>query len=75
MTAPGGTRAEHLEWCRGRALEYLGRGDLLNAAASMGSDLSKHPETRQPAVILLLGVAYARDGDAASLRRWIEGIL
>ena len=38
------TRDEHLEWCKKRALEYLDEGDLQNAFASMGSDLSKHPD-------------------------------
>lgn len=38
------TRAEHLEWCKKRALGYL-PGDTSQAFASMMSDLSKHTET------------------------------
>lgn len=38
-------RQEHLEWCKKRALEYVDKGDLTNAFASMLSDLRKHPET------------------------------
>lgn len=39
------TRDEHIVWCKRRALEYVGAGDLSQAFASMGSDLDKHPET------------------------------
>lgn len=40
------TRAEHLQWCKDRALEYSARGDYQNALASMMSDIDKHPETQ-----------------------------
>lgn len=39
------SRAEHLEWCKRRALQYCDIGDVNQAFASMGSDLGKHPET------------------------------
>lgn len=39
------SRAEHLQWCKDRAMEYVNKGDYLNAIASMTSDLGKHPET------------------------------
>lgn len=39
------TREEHLEWAKARALEYVETGDLLQALTSIGSDLTKHPET------------------------------
>lgn len=39
------TRAEHLAWCKQRALAYVDRGDVNNAFASLMSDLQKHPET------------------------------
>lgn len=39
------TRAEHLEWCKKRALEYIDSGDIGQAWVSMASDLGKHPET------------------------------
>jgi hypothetical protein len=45
------TRAEHLQWCKDRALEYVELGDLDNAIASMQSDLNKHPETQLPMTI------------------------
>ena len=47
------TRQEHLEWCKKRAIEYCDMGDINQALASMGSDLSKHPETeKHPAIQL-----------------------
>lgn len=41
------TRAEHLAWCKERALEYVNMGDLRNAVTSMLSDLRKHPDTEK----------------------------
>lgn len=39
------TRAEHLQWCKNRAMEYVRAGDLQQTVTSMLSDLSKHEET------------------------------
>jgi len=47
------TRAEHLSWCKQRALEYLNPGPYFSiddAMASMASDLGKHDETRHHAI-------------------------
>jgi hypothetical protein len=63
------TRAEHLAWCKTRALEYLDEGDVVNAITSMMSDMDKHPDTalgRSP--LFWLGLTYA-----TGARRWIEG--
>ena len=49
----GMSRAEHLQWCKDRAHEYINQGDYKNAITSMISDLSKHPETRDHAGIQL----------------------
>ena len=43
------SRAEHLAWCKERALAYVDQGDLQNAFASLISDLRKHPETEDHA--------------------------
>jgi hypothetical protein len=68
------TREEHLVWCKARALEYLDRGDLVSAVASMQSDLGKHSETAiSNPYLQMLAIRYVRDGDAAGVRRWIEG--
>lgn len=39
------TRAEHLKWCKTRALAYVDAGQVQDAFASMASDLQKHPDT------------------------------
>jgi hypothetical protein len=69
------SRAEHLEWCKKRALEYVNRGDTSQAFASMGSDLGKHPETaNHPAIQLgamLLFGGHLNTPD--EMRKFIEG--
>ena len=40
------TRAEHLEWCKVRAMRYVEVSDFKNAVTSMLSDLSKHEDTK-----------------------------
>jgi len=70
------TRTEHLAWCKQRALEYVERGDLVNAMASFGSDMRQHPETDTDTVTVLLGMEGTRcvmNADAAGMRRLIEG--
>ena len=68
------TREEHLEWAKKRAMEYLDQGDLQNAVVSMGSDLSKHPETTiHSGTLLQLAITYVVNQDADGVRRWIEG--
>ena len=67
------TRDEHLAWCKRRALEYVDRGELDDAVASMGSDLSKHPDTRNPAndSLIMVALLHVIDNDADAVRRWI----
>jgi len=68
-------RAEHLQWCKDRALEYVEENDLGQAFASMGSDLSHHPETEGHSGIKL-GAALLFTGQLstpAQMRRFIEG--
>jgi hypothetical protein len=71
------TREEHLEWCKERAREYLDRGDLANAVASMGSDMDEHPDTRMAGekMGMLMYVAMIRltEGDVQGVRDWVEG--
>ena len=67
-------RSEHLAWCKQRALEYVDKGDLVNAVTSMLSDLGKHPETVTTNPFLpACGMIYAGKRDAPSVRRWIKG--
>ena len=69
------TRSEHLDWCKKRALEYVGMGDTNQAFASMGSDLRKHPETAnhsaiQLGMMLLIG---GKLDSTEAMRKFIEG--
>ena len=69
------TRAEHLKWAKGRALEYADREDVANALASLQSDLGKHPDTAGHAAIQL-GMMMAISGQfdrPGELRKFIEG--
>ena len=69
------TRAEHLQWAKDRALEYVDAGDVQNAFASMASDLNKHPETQGHAG-LELGMMQLMAGmlsTPAQMRHFIEG--
>lgn len=69
------TREDHLAWCKQRALEYVDRGDVSSAFASMASDLKKHPETEKHAGIEL-GVMMLMTGNLSSqpdMKRFIEG--
>ena len=69
------TRAEHLAWCKKRALEYVEIGDLSQALVSMTSDLSKHTETQNhPGCLLGAGLILGGHLDTPhSMRNWIEG--
>lgn len=40
------TRADHLEWAKARANEYLDQCDIAGAMASLISDLDKHPDLK-----------------------------
>lgn len=67
-------RAEHLQWCKDRALEYCDQGDLTNAMASMVSDLGKHDETAPSANLWTsVGLMEVMSGDKQRVRRFIEG--
>ena len=68
------TRKEHVKWCKERALQYVDAGDLQNAVASMTSDMSKHPETRDMmGAMAMIGLAELMTGNADSVRKWITG--
>lgn len=68
-------RAEHLQWCKDRAMEYVNSGDLQQAFASMCSDLNKHDETKDHAGCRL-GIMMLMSGKlntAGEMRKFIEG--
>ena len=69
------TRAEHLQWCKDRALEILDSGDITQAYASMASDLGKHEGTSEHAAIEL-GAMLMFSGNLNTdreMREFIEG--
>lgn len=69
------TRADHLEWCKSRARDYLEAGDTKGALASMFSDLGKHAETEGHAAIKL-GAMLMMAGHlhtVQQVREFIEG--
>lgn len=68
-------RAEHLEWCKKRALEYVDNDDIQQAWTSMASDLTKHKETENHAGIML-GMMMLIGGHLSTcqkMRKFIEG--
>lgn len=68
-------RAEHLAWCKKRALEYVDSGDLQGAFSSMASNLRKHPETEDHSGISL-GLGMMMGGHlktADKMREFING--
>jgi hypothetical protein len=71
------SRAEHLAWCKERALEYARAGELKNAVTSMMSDIQKHDGTRlEDQALAALGMVAIFDvelGDRAAIIKWIEG--
>ena len=72
------TRAEHLKVCKDRAMEYVKRGDLMEAATSMMSDLGKHEETKAYtegayATLFMLACQHAQIGDREGVVRFIQG--
>lgn len=69
------TRAEHLAWCKMRAIQYVDEGDLNNAWASMVSDLGKHPDTAGHLGVELgmMMLMAGQLGTARDMREFIEG--
>jgi hypothetical protein len=68
-------RAEHVAWCKQRALEYVDAGDLQGAFTSMASDMGKHPEIANNAV-QMLGMGLLVNGHLntpQAMRDWING--
>ena len=65
------TRAEHLAWCKERALEYL-PDDPQQAFASMASDLTKHDDTRGH-IGMELGMQLLMTNNIPNMREFIEG--
>ena len=69
------SRAEHLAYCKRRALACIDAGEIAQAFASMASDLNAHPKTRNHGA-LELGMMLLMAGKLSTpveMRRFIEG--
>ncbi len=68
------TRAEHIQWCKDRALDYWREGDLASAVSSMCSDYGKGPEAKEmPPVLAQLGMLRLMREDRQGVHDWIVG--
>ena len=71
------TRAEHMAWCKERALEYADKGDAGLAMSSLVQDLGANPETAgsvQVVTGLMMPLALLGEFEKpGELRKFIEG--
>lgn len=72
------TKAQHLAWCKERALEYVEKDSVSEAMASFASDMGKHPETQEVfATMMVLSMAAlmqdTTQGGTDNTRSFIEG--
>ena len=68
-------RAEHLQWCKDRANQYVDNGDTSEAFASFTSDMTKHKETAKH-IALQLGISLYISGNLSApsqMKDWING--
>jgi hypothetical protein len=70
------SRKDHLDWCKQRAIEYLDRGDIAKAYASMISDIGKWEGGDLYDALTLAYIsmdAMLFRTTAADMRNWIDG--
>jgi len=68
-------RAEHLQWSKDRANEYINQDNTKDAFASFLSDMGKHPETANH-LALDLGLTLLMSGQLSTqhqMKDWIDG--
>lgn len=72
-TAP--SRAEHMAWCKARALAFVDSGDLSGAFASITADLKQHEGTAVHVGIELGHLLYLHGklDTAQDMRHFIHG--
>ncbi len=69
-------KQEHLSWAKGRAMEYIEKGDTTNTYTSLAADLGKHPDLEGHSAIML-GMRLMLIGKLSStdeMRKFIQGI-
>lgn len=70
------TRADYLQWCKDRAMEYVRRGELLEGVTSMMSDMEKRDDTKLGPALSGLGIQaalQATQGNRDMVERYILG--
>ena len=67
------TRAEHLAWCKERALQYANAGDVAGAIASMGQDLETAESVHVVYELMAPLAAIGNFDTPGELRKFIEG--
>lgn len=67
------SRAEHLAWCKERALALVDAGDGAQAMASMISDLGKHPATQTSLGIVAMLMLATDASDLEAVRSFVTG--
>jgi hypothetical protein len=68
-------RADHLQWSKDRAIEYVDNNDNKQAFASFMSDMSKHPELSNH-LALEMGMSLLISNNLSTsdqMRNWILG--
>ena len=69
-----GTREEHMAFCKKRALQYLDKGDVSQAIASMLSDLSSHEDTKGVGELMSgIGLMTAMNNNQDEAFKFIDG--
>ena len=70
------TRAEHIQWCKDRAIKEIEQDDeraIANGIASFISDLNKHEETRgHIAIGLMMQLCIITPFTKESLKKFIQ---
>ena len=69
------TKAEHLDWCKQRAREFVAEGNTRTAIIGLASDLQNHPETAGHIGISMMVGSMMTGGlsDPAAVLRFIDG--
>lgn len=66
-------RAQHLQWCKDRAIEYVNADDLPQAWASMVSDMRRHEKTANH-IGLKLGIMMMLAGELCTTDKMLKFI-
>ena len=68
-------REKYVARCKERALDYLDRGDLKNAVASIIANMDARADCKLPRHLSTIGVSLLMGNDAIGLRALIEDLM